>query len=326
MRINLEKLINSRILKKSKLTLKQEVLLKLMKDDNFNSKSPFKPTAYWERISMAFDKRLKLEGIQIPEEQYFNTQFSQSNFSKITYYRYALWMLFLSIKKRGGQKLLKKIKPSVDDSSAYVFEFEGVRVTWDILISLDSLLSIQEVYKDIFTKKVIVADLGAGWGRIGYALKQINPKCSYIAIDLPEPLLISSERLPQLLPNEEVFDYKYIKELTSIGINQLKKGGLWFCGTQDINKFEDGSIDIFINVASFQEMTKTQVNSYLKIIDKKVKGIFYSQQYWQNKELKKNYNVVGEINEYNYPKNWKKRFLRNSTFSERYFEAAFLID
>ena len=68
-----------------------------------------------------------------------------------------------------------------------------------------------------------------------------------------------------------------------------------------------------------------QVTAYFALIDKKVGGTFYTQQYWKETGLKSRYGVTGGLEEYPFGPNWQRHYLRNTTFSERYFEAAFSI-
>jgi hypothetical protein len=105
----------------------------------------------------------------------------------------------------------------------------------------------------------------------------------------------------------------------------LAQGGFWFGGAQDLLRFEDGSIDVFINIASFQEMTREQVSAYLGLIDQKNAGMLYIQQYWFNPGEHKRYNAILGLEEYDFPAAWKKYYLRNTTFSNMFFEAAFKI-
>jgi putative sugar O-methyltransferase len=177
---------------------------------------------------------------------------------------------------------------------------------------------------EILTEKIIVADLGAGWGRIGYILKQINPKITYAIFDLPEPLLVAYTCLSSQL-DEKILPYQDLRLKKTYTQDMLKEYGLIFGGPQDILRFKDKSIDIFINVASFQEMTKSQVDKYLDIIDQKVNGTLFIQQYYSHPDLNRLFGTIKGLEEYNFNPSWEKIYIRNSIFSERYFEAAFNI-
>ena len=93
-----------------------------------------------------------------------------------------------------------------------------------------------------------MADLGAGWGRMGYILKNINPKCSYVILDLPEPLLIASIRMSQLFPKLKFGTYEEVRNIIKISKKLLFTKDIWLMGTQDLAKFDAKSIDVFINI------------------------------------------------------------------------------
>ena len=315
-----------RQLGQSKLTASQQALLKLMRRDNAQAVAPFKPSAMWSELSRQFDKELRIQGIGRVETQFFNTLFSQSVPTNPRYYRYALWMLYCNVKQKDRHKILERVTTTANPDSGLVYVFEGKSVSWDLLITIDTLYSIAEVNEGIFTDPLVVVDLGAGWGRIGYVLKKLNPRCTYVCLDLPEPLLLSMTRLPQLLPEEKVFGYEDVRATERISKSLLSQGGLWFGGPQDLARFEDQTIDVFINIASFQEMLIDQVAAYFALIDKKVGGIFYTQQYWKETGLQSKYGVIGGLEDYPFGADWHRHYLRNSTFSERYFETALSIN
>jgi hypothetical protein len=280
----------------------------------------------WQGLAQRIEETMHAEGIADVEGQVFNTMFSQSVATNPRYYRYALWMLYRELKSRDTFGILDRVQPPPGHQPGMVFSFEGRPVSWDLLTSIDALYAISEVDSGLFSEPQVVVDLGAGWGKIGYVLKQVNPRCTYIALDLPEVLLISMTRLPQLLQGELAVDYDTINALPRVSSAELAQGGIWFGGPQHLARFDDGTVDVLINTSSFQEMTPAQVGGYLLLIDKKVRGVFFTQQYWAHPHLKSAYGVIGGFDEYEFPLQWKRCYLRNASFSERYFEAAFRVN
>ena len=68
----------------------------------------------------------------------------------------------------------------------------------DLLFSIDDFYNLYEINPKIAHEPIVVAELGAGWGRLGYVLRKVNPRATYIVFDLPEVLLISQTYLPTL--------------------------------------------------------------------------------------------------------------------------------
>lgn len=299
----------------------QIALLETMRADNARAGFPFAPRGCWINLCQDFQEKFRLAGIPKDDITYFNQSFSQSLPGNPRYHRYAVYMLYRLVKQRDATNLLERFDWSSD--TGYEIAIDGRRYTWDTMISLDTVLSIAEADPGILNQPRIVADLGAGWGRIGHVLKRINPKVSYIALDLPEILMISMSVLPRLLPEESVSHYRETTDTPVLTRQVLQGRGLWFGGSQDLLRIEDGGIDVFINVASFQEMKLSQVRAYFDLIDRKVTGTFYTQQYVVVSDAQRPYNAISGLEEYPFKTSWTEHFKRPVTFSERFFEACF---
>jgi putative sugar O-methyltransferase len=249
-----------RMIGKGKLAPEQEQLLALMRQDNAVSGAPFRASEHWIRVNEAFDDWFQVEGIRDVESQTLNQTFASPPPDRFNVLRHASWMLYQKVKSRDRLGLLGKISATVKQGSGLGFVFDGNYVSWDLLVSIDTLCSIGEVDDSLWHKPLVVVDLGAGWGRVGYVLKSVNPNCVYVACDLPEALLVLSTYLPRLLPGERVHTYQENREIVEFSRELLiHGGGCRFCGTQDLARFADKSIDIFINIASFKEISIEQV-------------------------------------------------------------------
>ena len=299
----------------------EKSLLQTMRDDNARAGFPFAPRGVWINLCHDFEEKFSAHGLPNDDIAYFNQSFSQSLPGNPRYHRYAVYMLYRLVKQRDTADLLGRFDWSTD--TGYEIAIDGGRYSWDTLISLDTILSIADADSGILDSPRIVADLGAGWGRIGYVLKRINPQVSYVVLDLPEILMISMSVLPRMLPDESTSLYDQTRQASALSKRALLEKGLWFAGSQDLLKIEDGAIDVFINVASFQEMKLSQVRAYFDLIDRKVAGTFYTQQYVVVSDAQRPYNAISGLEEYPFKATWRERFKRHVTFSERFFEACF---
>ncbi|HKD35265.1 MAG TPA: putative sugar O-methyltransferase [Pirellulales bacterium] len=299
----------------------QIALLEAMRADNARAGFPFAPRGCWINLCQDFHEKFRAGGVPKDDIAYFNQSFSQSLPGNPRYHRYAVYMLYRLVKQRDAANLLERFDWTSD--TGFEIAIDGRRYAWDTLISLDTVLSIAEADPGILNQPRIVADLGAGWGRIGYVLKRINPQVSYVVLDLPEILMISMSVLPRMLPRESVSLYREMSKLGSLSRQVLQSCGLWFGGSQDLLRIEDGGIDVFINIASFQEMKLSQVRAYFDLIDRKVTGTFYTQQYVVVSDAQRPYNAISGLEEYPFKAPWTEHFKRHVTFSERFFEACF---
>ena len=234
--------------------------------------------------------------------------------------RYACWLLYQNLKTRDKLHLLSRIPATVRPCSSYAFEFEERTISCDLLISLDSLYSMAEVAPAILSEPVVVADIGAGWGRMGYVLKMANPKAVYVILDLPEALLVSSRYLPTRLPNERILDYSQARSITPLTKKSLREWGCVFLGAHDLERLEDKSLDFVINIASFQEMTVEQIDLYFGAIDRKLNGMLYTLQLWNTETHAYELGEVSGYDEFPFRPHWKSHYVRNTSWSDLYFE------
>ena len=295
-----------------------------MRSDNDSAGPPFRASPIWNDLARRFDAWFAFEGIGEVERQDMNAFFSSPFPRDPKLLRYASWMLYQNLKARDKFSVLQRVPASLQDlSSGLAFEFDGKAYTWDYLISVDSFYAMAEADPRIVTDEVMVAELGAGWGRVGHILKSVNPLLTYVVFDLPEVLLVSSVHLPRRLPKEKTLQYRDSRKLTRISKSDLLGRGLVFLGAHDLQKCEDGLFDYFVNIASFQEMTKAQVGSYFDIIERVLRGTLYTQQLWSAHTHAYEVGEIGGFDDYPFKAHWTQKFVRNTTWSNLYFEAAY---
>jgi putative sugar O-methyltransferase len=316
----------ARLLGKSSLTLEQSSLLAEMRTDNLRAPSPFRASEVWDRVVKLFDRVFRLEGIGDVEEQYFNLRFSGFAPGDPRLHRYLVYTYFHVLRGRDVHGLLKRIPATEPVKLGMAYEIDGCKVSLDLLFSIDEFYSLLELRPDLMSEPLIVADIGAGWGRLGYVLKRVNPRLTYVIFDLPEILLISSTYLPRLLTGEECRSYRQAKEIPPLSRQVFSRAGVWFLGSHDLPRVQEGSLDVVVNIGSFQEMTETQVGQYFQIISEKGRGgHLYLKESWS---IATHGEPLGEISghgRYPFPSAWEKVFLRNVTFSPDYFETAYRI-
>lgn len=308
---------------------------RLMVEDNQAATSPYKPSdLVWKRLSDIFQQQLNSSGVGNVESSAFNASFASYGRRDKRYQRYATHLggrgvddpyllacqLFYNALKLNNPDITNKafISP-VSQASGMNVDIEDKQVTWDFLLSLDAVQSIVALQPKLLTDSMTVIDLGSGWGRVGSVLCQLNPKLTYVCCDIPTSLIIAQEYLPQHLPNVPVTPHSSIRNMETISRETLgSKPGLWFCGPQHLERFVGGSVDVFINLYSLQEMTMQQNVEYFNIIDRVAKGgTFFTQQ-----------RLISDVmtrENYPYLSTWQREFDCLTKFSPNYFEAAFTI-
>jgi len=311
--------------------IKQE--FELMLEDNARASSPFKATdLVWSNLSRVFCERLTKDGIATVESQAFNASFASYPRSDRRYQRYsatlgdpagtydrACELYYRRLKDLDVHDVL--IKTNLSDTSmrsGMQTNVDGKWVTWDYLLSVEEVITMLQLESRLLSEHLTVVDLGAGWGRIAHVLMTLNPRLSYVIADIPVSLIIAQAYLPQHVPTATIIPYTKNRDVKSFDRGTLQSGEIRFCGAQDLARFADASVDVFINVFSFQEMTMQQVTEYVDIVDKIAQGgLLYHQQRLKGDVLTRE----------NFPckLDWSPQLDRLSIFSPAYFEAAYTI-
>lgn len=308
--------------------------LELMVQDNASSSSPYKTTdLVWTRLASLFRQNIRAGHHRSVEGSPLNASFASYGRNDARYQRFvnhlgdksfkgdyyakACELYHAALVQRNSSVVERATLSAISKQSPMSVTVAGQAVTWDHLLSIDVAISMFELQPFLQIERANVVDLGAGWGRLGSVLVQLNPNLTYIVSDIPESLIVAQTYLPLVLPTTPSRIYSTTREIKSFG-RETFSPGLWFCGTQDLERFEDATVDAFVNLFSFQEMTMQQVTEYFAVIDRVAcGGAFYSQQ-----------RLAGDVmtrENHPYPSRWKNVFDKLTLFSPAYFETAFRI-
>lgn len=290
----------------------------LMLDDNASAASPFKATdLVWSGVTQTF--RNSIDGGRIADIWQFNTRFAMWPPGDRHYEGYARHMGHeggcADWYKRTCELYLEKLR---EKDQHGVIGKANVTLGWDELLSLESAISTVNEDPTLLTEPRVIVDLGAGWGRFGYVMVSANPKLTYVACDIPESLIVAQHHLPKKLSGTNVRTYsanRSVGQFTKEAL--LASPGVWFCGTQDLARFDDASVDLFTNMFSFQEMTPQQVTEYFAVIGRIAKGgMLYNEQ---------RVGPFAMMNRADYPysTSWTSLFDRLTVPLHAFFEAAY---
>lgn len=133
------------------------------------------------------------------------------------------------------------------------------------------LYNIMNYFLD--TKKInTVLEIGAGNGNFA-SLMYHSFKPHIIIVDLPETLCLSIPFITDLFP-----DAKILMPHESESYDQESYDFIFLTPDQ-IEKIKENSIDLIVNISSFQEMTREQIKIYFNLIQKccKNKGYFLTK-------------------------------------------------
>ena len=166
-------------------------------------------------------------------------------------------------------------------STENAIDNSGVLVTWDHVISMWTTVRMlsalsKDARKEFLEEKKVVLDLGSGLGRMCYILKKMNPKITFICCDLPESLILSQYHLPKVFPEEKIYSYSDNREIEVFDRQLLEaEPSIRFIAPYQLLKFQPWSIDIFMNIHSFAEMSQSDISIYQNIV-RRTSRFFYN--------------------------------------------------
>ena len=241
--------------------------------------STFEASAYWSEEIAGFDYLFDASPLiidKLKEHSYHITGVHSYKYRQ----HHAIsksWLYKKHLERYSNLQLLDKSDLFVPESPLLGgFGF----VSEDGLINIDTLkfyevmigMQIAQVLPSP-TSKFSVLEIGSGWGGFSYGFKKKFPLANYIIVDLPHTMLFSAVNMLVSYPNASFLFY---------GDNdfdsRLYAHDYDFCFVPNyaFNSIKLPSLDLGINIASFQEMSNSQVDNYLFTLSASGCKNFYS--------------------------------------------------
>jgi len=163
----------------------------------------------------------------------------------------------------------------IEESKAlggFGFDIDGSLINLDTLKFYESLIAMDlggvlDLFEQKRVQNPVVLEIGAGWGGFAYQFKTLFPNTSYIIIDLPQTLLFSIIYLKTLFPERRFFIFG--EDGTSQLPADVRSYDFIFLPPYAMNLLTSTmQIDLGINMVSFQEMTRRQVDIYASSLAK----------------------------------------------------------
>ena len=300
------------------------ILLNMIYDVKKSPIEFYKPSAScWKELSKIIDHTVMEEGINNVQSQHqLNSMFSYVLELGNLKSEIPLWVYYTYLKSKDTYGILESTSALPSDSldfSASSIKGRPVKnneklLNWDYLISIDTIQTIAEINPSILKDTLNICEIGAGWGRVGYYLTQVNKNISYNIFDIPHTLYVAHEYLKKEVKHTQVYDYKESKNLLS---KKIFKPGISFYTPHFLELFENKSFDLVINIASFQEMNYNQVSGYFNKIND-LSNMLYTQQRYSD--------LVMNYQKYPQYSNWNKVFDRDVNFHPLWFEQMYVIE
>jgi putative sugar O-methyltransferase len=234
-------------------------------------------------------------------------------------YREYLALMFEYALQRDRSGLLATLEEPSLGNPLRVYR-NGRLISQDIINSVrerNSIVTAMEMGDDT---RFILAELGAGYGRLGYLMLQTTG-CRYFVFDIPPALHISQWYLTTLFPERRAFRFRSFDAFEEIE-GELSQAAIAFFTSNQLEKFPSGYFDVFATISSVHEMRRDQIGHYMDLMGRTTKSALYLKQ--QKDYANPADNLIIGKNDYPIPVGWsptQERFdLINPGFFERVYQ------
>jgi putative sugar O-methyltransferase len=127
-----------------------------------------------------------------------------------------------------------------------------------------------------------VAELGAGYGRLGHAFLATQPG-QYCIFDIPPALYVAQWYLTKLLPNKRVFRFRPFSHWSEVA-EEVAQADVAFFTSNQLALVPDRYFDVVTSISTLPEMSMVQVRLFLKQFARTSAGHVFLKQWtsWKN--------------------------------------------
>jgi putative sugar O-methyltransferase len=195
----------------------------------------------------------------------------------------------------------------------------GKLISQDIVNSVrerNSILAAMGTERD---GRFTFAELGAGYGRLGYVMLKTT-RCRYFAFDIPPALYLSQWYLTTLFPERRAFRFRHFDTFAQIE-SELSRADIAFFTANQLAKFPSGYFDVFATISSIHEMRRDQISHYMALMGRTTKSTVYLKQ--QKDYVNSVDNLTIGKNHYPIPEGWSVRHERFDLINPGFFERVY---
>lgn len=269
--------------KVTKVDARQLALLDVMLEDLDKAPEIYQPTTFWRSGMAAIVAELRAKGVDGFRSHRSATAYYVPTYAEMTEPAKALEELMRSLNRtemvtritnkhiaRYDHAIVTNLDPadrapnlaglseSTVGKPVEQFEFDGLRYSRSFLNYLRGLVMLKREVPDLELRTVL--EIGGGFGTLGEILLTGGSGARYINIDIPPVAFISTYYLQQVLGADRVDSYDRTRTRSTLPIDELREATV-LCAWQTPQL--QGSIDLFVNFISFQEMEPEVVANYV---------------------------------------------------------------
>jgi putative sugar O-methyltransferase len=163
---------------------------------------------------------------------------------------------------------------------------------------------------------ILVAELGAGYGRLGHVFLA-STGCRYFVFDIPPALYLSQWYLSSLFPEKTVFRFRRFDDFSEVA-TEVERADIAFFTPNQLEKLPPRSVDTFVNISSLHEMRREQVANFLDLMTRTTRDLIYLKEY--DRYVNPYDEVVIERSHYALDDEWETALERPDVLNPGFFE------
>ena len=238
--------------------------------------------------------------------------------NKLAFYREYLSLMYEYALRRDRSGLLSELEEPKLGNPIRVYR-NGKLISQDLVNSVRERNSILAGMEPQGGTHFNLAELGAGYGRLGYIMLKTTG-CRYFVFDIPPALYLSQWYLTTLFPKRRAFRFRHFEAFEEIE-GELAEADIAFFTPNQLAKFPATYFDVFASISSIHEMRRDQISHYMALMGRTTKSTLYLKQ--QKDYVNPIDNLVIGKDDYPVPAGWapsRERFdLINPGFFERIY-------
>lgn len=261
-------------------------------------------------LSSAERKACAREAASLPDDPGFS-------WDKQEAYRYFVLLLWAYANKMDVKRYLHRIEEP-EEGNPVIVPTGTQRASQDLANSVLEYYSMAEGVD--FTNCKRVLEIGGGYGRDAFVVMKLNPHLQYTLVDIPPALWIAQRYLSSVFPERKVFHVRDFHSYAEVA-NEMESASVVFLLPHQLELLPDRRFDLTLNISSFGEMQRDQIDGYFQALERLSNGHFYMKQ-WQVSQNAFDSLVLTEDN-YPVPPKWKKVYSRPCAVQTAFFETLY---
>ena len=155
---------------------------------------------------------------------------------------------------------------------------QGRAVSQDLANSLREFTRMRPVLEG---ERPILAEIGAGYGRLGYVASQLKP-LRYWIFDIPPALAVAEWHLAEALPDRKIFRWRPFARWDEVA-DEVMAADIAIFTIDQLRHVPAGIVDCFAAISALHEMRPEQIAAYMNMMSAASKAIYTKNwTVWRN--------------------------------------------